>query len=441
MTCEQKEEAAFFDELDRFYIHMPGGGGETISFNLDQDLLKMVHKQYPNWKEVGNVTSVPAARIPKVFLHNLQMSKQLEKTLKSTQKGDGAEKMLYTLFLESSFGDEPGVVILPNVNGNEIFETQIAKVEIDMVLIHQNSGVFIFNVKNVGGKSASSEKVREDISKHTRFVRMLINYRNATQNEVPIHTVLCNFFDSSNKFKDLTEGTEELNDKVIVFNKNELNTNQFSVTWKRTVNYCGMKSAAKMKAVDLIVARLITLNLIEGSLALIHEQMETGFLQSVSKKDHLDAQIQSCDQDVGFKEAVVGKSQTVTHRGKRKYILWTKDQIKVISTFYRHLLCPTKKGMRLLVTGCKGSGKTLLLVFLAKLVEYLHEQENETRYGNTLVCDGSFSCPVLSKFFLKEFSATNVAVYSTASKFILRIRQKLNVYCFLRFFSGQILVK
>ena len=84
---------SFYAELDNYELQMPGG--VHVPFGDNETLLHMVNKQYPLWKNKGSVTSVPSARIPKLFLHNLQMTKAVADKLKSTQKGDGAEKNLY----------------------------------------------------------------------------------------------------------------------------------------------------------------------------------------------------------------------------------------------------------------------------------------------------------------------------------------------------------
>ena len=96
--------------------------------------------------------------------------------------------------MEGSFPSQPGVLVFPNVDGSQVFDTQEAKVEIDMILVHQTKGVFVFNVKIVGGKSSISEEIKHDIGRHNSFVRMLMNYKNTALNQsIPIHTVICNF--------------------------------------------------------------------------------------------------------------------------------------------------------------------------------------------------------------------------------------------------------
>ena len=204
MASNDEEVEKFYRELKRLQLQMPGSGGKTVSFSADDVLLNMVRKQYPDWRNQRETTSVPPARIPKLFLHNLQVEKSLEKTFKSTQKGDDAEKQLYKIFMEGDFSGQPGFIVFPNFDGSHLFKTQIARVEIDMILVHQMKGVFIFNVKNVGGKTTTSKKMEEDIVKHRKFIQMLMHFNNGVaESGTPVHTVVCNFHDATNRFKEV----------------------------------------------------------------------------------------------------------------------------------------------------------------------------------------------------------------------------------------------
>ena len=422
MACQSSEVEDFYKELDDFHIKIPGGGSGTVTFSDNEVLLKMVCKLYPNWKKGGKVTSIPIARIPKLFLHNMKMCKKLQKSFKLTQTGDWAEKELYSLFLGESFPGQPGILVFPNVNGNELFQTKVAKVEIDMIVVHQTKGVFIFNVKNVGGRGASSEKIEKDIEKHKRFVRLLFDYRN-TNDEVPIHSVIC-YFDqgtSSDAFKHLKQKTENSQDKVFVLLKNDLKKDNFPDIWNGMING---KTQHKLQTVEwsltmeLLVARLITLNSAESSAALIHEQMKTGFLQSVSKPEHLKTQVKSCkmgQSDRSFEDAVVKLSETENQKGKKKFILWTNEQMEVIAKVYDHLINPANGGLRLVVEGCKGSGKTMLLVFIAKLSQFLMQQRQEYSDGSVLIYDSSTKARVLMSTLEQELESTGIVLLSNQS--------------------------
>ena len=188
--CGQKE---FFKELDTFNFRMPGNA--NIPFSENQIFLQMIEQQYPRWKDPGKITSVPVARVPKMLLHGSQIEKLLQKQLKSLSTGDEGEIKLYRLFMDGNFMGQPGAIVFPNFDGSHIFKSQVAKVEIDMVLIHSKKGIFVFNVKNQGGKGTTPAKeVKEDIDKHSKLICMLKNYKSTEDNcFTPIHTVICNF--------------------------------------------------------------------------------------------------------------------------------------------------------------------------------------------------------------------------------------------------------
>ena len=412
MASNDEEVEKFYQELEGLQLQMPGSGGETVSFSANDILLNMVRKQYPDWRNQGEKTSVPPARIPKLFLHNLQMEKSLEKTFKSTQKGDEAEKQLYKNFMECDFSGQPGFIVFPNYDGSHLFQTQIAKVEIDMILVHQIKGVFIFNVKNVGGKSATSNKMEEDIVKHRKFIQMLIQFDDAfAESGIPVHTVVCNFHDATHRFKELASKTTANGNKTIVFNQDELGSSNFPKIWDRVITKIENESTLSSLKLDILVARLIALSSIESSLALIHEQMESGYLQSVGSKKPLETHIKSCLPDQESAETITALSKTKNQKGREKYILWTKDQMKVISKVYEHFIAPSEKGLRLLVSGCKGSGKTMLLIFLAQLIQQILESRGRSQYGDVLVCEASASCPVLLEHLKQRFASTKIAVF------------------------------
>ena len=409
MAANERDE--FKQELEELRIQMPGSGIETVSILDDQVMLNMVHKQYPDWKDRGKVTSIPVARIPKLFLHNQQMTESLQKIFKGTQKGDLAEKKLYMLFMEGKFPGLPEFLVFPNYDGSQMFDTQIAKVEIDLILIHQTKGVFIFNVKNVGGKSASVRKMKEDIEKHTLFLRVLAHLNDkVADKDIPIHTVVCNFNSTDNKFKVLAEQTTGLDDKTIVFNKNDLTTADFPAAWNRTLKTIGDIPESSLLKLDILVARLIALSSLESSLALIHEQLESGYMQSVAKKEHLESQVKSCTLDENSAAAIVELSKIKHQKRREKYILWTKDQMRVISKVYEHLMRPSGKPLRLLIVGCKGSGKTMLLCFLANLTQHIWESSGQSGHGKTVVCEGNICGTHFRSFLRRQFESTRVVV-------------------------------
>ena len=311
----------FNNELNQIQLRMPGSGGNEIPFSHNDVLLDMVKKQYPHWRELGNVTSVPIARIPKLFLRSNQMNKNLQKTFKGTQKGDVAEKKLYELFVGETFSNQPGIIVFPNFDGSELFKTQAAKVEIDMILVHQSKGIFIFNVKNVGGSSASSENIRSDIRKHRKLLRMLLNYNNANSERfIPIHAIVCNFSDKGRLYTDLDYEGRDIGEQTLVFNKSQLIPETFKESWMSKLDQAGIKDVPWSSCLDILVARLISLSSLEGSLALIHEQIAKSITQAVSKRKHLKNQLENFQIDEDSENYVVSLSKTTDHKRKVYFV-------------------------------------------------------------------------------------------------------------------------
>ena len=425
---DSNEGEEFYKELDNFELRMPGN--QSIPFSDNEKVLEWARKQYPNWRERrGKVTSVPVARVPKMFLDNFQIEKQLQDKLKSTIKGEDAEQKLYRLFVEGSFKEEPGVIIFPNVDGSHIFNSKVGKVEIDMVLIHPQKGIFVFNVKNQG--SSKIEKVKEDIEKHTKFIRMLKDYKSVVNNtNAPIHSVVCDFANNESKFLTFKKKPANTEGKILVFEMDELKKISFAAKWCSQI-----KQIDEVKwddSFDLLIARLIALATIEGAAVLINDRMKAGLLQSVSKSDYLKAQLEECTNRKGFGDTVTELSKIGTPKKKEAFILWTKDQTKIIAEVYSHLTQPqSSTGLRILVTGGKGSGKTVLLVFLTKLTHsmmeaqegkleqsaadsngnnFQHEPMIQDQRGRIFVCHGDHNCWKLTQVLRESIRGNSIAV-------------------------------
>ena len=378
-SCGDEE---FDKELDNFELRMPGN--QSIPFSDNENVLEWARKQYPNWRERGKVTSVPVARVPKMFLDNFQIEKKLRNKMKITIKGEEAELNLYRLFVEASFKEQPGVIIFPNVDGSHIFKSKVGKVEIDMVLIHPQKGIFVFNVKNGGSfyqKRKEMEKkiadVRADIKKHTNFIRMLTKNKSVGNNIiVPIHSIVCDFANNKSIFAAFKEETANTEGEILVFEMDELKKQNFTQNWCSQIKE--IDDVTWDDSFDLLIARLIALASIEGAAVLINEKMKAGFLQSVSKSDYLKTQLEPYSNTKGFEETVTELSKIEVPRKKEAFILWTKDQLEIISEVYNHLAHPeSSTSLRILVTGGKGSGKTVLLVFLCNMAQLLMEAEQE----------------------------------------------------------------
>ena len=275
----EKSAGDFYRELDSFKLQMPGR--HIVPFGDNDSLLKMLHCQYPNWETNGKVSSVPVARIPRLFLHNTQMSKKLQKGFKSLQTGEEGEIKIYRLLLEAAGPDQKGMMIFPNVNPREIFRSKSAHVEIDTVVAHPTKGFFVFNIKNQGGKGSSKQDLENDIKRHGNFIRMLIQYgQEKSVHSIPIHSVICWLDDDKKKKFDSVTNSEG---RVLVFNKKELKEDEFTSSWSNSLEKLPDLNPDHKTDFDIAVARLVTLNSLESSAALIHDELETNYMQATNK--------------------------------------------------------------------------------------------------------------------------------------------------------------
>ena len=412
--AEKNNGEEFSEELDTFNIRMPGNA--NIPFSENQIFLQMIEQQYPRWKDPGKITSIPVARVPKMLLHGSQLEKLLQKQLKSLSKGDEGEIKLYRLFMDGNFIGQPGAIIFPNIDGSHIFKCQAAKVEIDMVLIHSKKGIFVFNVKNQGGKGTSVRKVEKDIEKHSKFIRLLKNYKYTEDNcFAPIHTVICDFANEKTKFTKLDKRNENTGKHIIVLNKKDLETANFVKTWISRI--AKISDVVWNTPLDVLVARMMALASIEGGTSLIHEQMRTGVLQSTNEKQNLEYQMRSFKDNPklnAFRETVSEHSKVENPKGKQRFILWTKAQMAVIAKVYQHVTTSQDRGLRLLVTGGRGTGKTMLLVFLAKMLQSIIEIQTGERTSRTMVIEGTNGARGLIKVLNEALCSSNVTtVYDT----------------------------
>ena len=407
----ENSAASFFQELDLFEIDMPGG--QKIPFKNNKALLDLLNIQYPHWREDGHVTSVPIARVPRLFLHNLQMSKQLAKEFASLQKGEGGEIKLYRLLKDAKYSNGNGVVIFPNVNGREIFKSTMAHVEIDTVLTHPSKGIFVFNVKAVGGR-LTPQKLKGDIERHGNFLRKLSQYSSDNPADlIPIHSVVCSMHDDNKKKFSSLLNLEHDRDQVLIFSKSELKPDTFLAAWEAQLNT--LPDFDDKESFDILVARLVALNSIESSLALIHDQMASNYMQATNEnKKQFD------EFEFGEDKSLLEGHSLVGTDKKKRFIIWTQEQLKIIAFVTKHLLDPSRRGLRLLVTGCKGSGKTMLLVFIAKLTESLFNNPDSdcSSYRNVVVCDGYFKSPVLTELLKRLLASTGALVYEAASEIL-----------------------
>lgn len=68
-------------------------------------------------------------------------------------------------------------------------------------------------------------------------------------------------------------------------------------------------------------------------------------------------------------------------------MLWSKEQLDIIYSVGRSLF-DLKRGCRILITGPKGSGKTMLLVYLAKLAMRIFSSHGNDEDNKICIVDG-----------------------------------------------------
>ena len=113
---------------------------------------------------------------------------------------------------------------------------------------------------------------------------------------------------------------------------------------------------------DLRVARLVALMLLDGSGAIIHNKFNTNYMQAFRKNKR---------EIEGFNfrlKKIMEAAWQIKFGGRERIVLWTAKQIEIIELVVDHLMNPDQtRSLRLIVDGSKGSGKTMLLLFFAKI--------------------------------------------------------------------------
>ena len=341
------------------------------------------------------------------------MSRPLRDYYKTLNKGEKTEDKLYRLFVNEVRTDDAGVIILPNVEGFHIFgKGGPGSVEIDMIVAHPQKGIFVFNVKN--DQKPNLQKLKYDMEKHSNFVRLLSCYNGQSKRstcekfdlnrftEVPIYNV---FIHDNYYPKNIGKKINAAGNKVIVFK--QPGPKNFVPLWGELVR--SLPDMADTNSFDLLVARLVVLSL--ASNGHIHQKFASNDIQSI--------QVSAGNEEAWIKkqlrEILIGdydikcelielfkKFQPAMRRGKTKVILWTKEQLEIIATVFKALSdskhsqaitsvrvagtttdSPIEGNqLRINVRGGKGTGKTMLMTFLAQMTS--------SHFGlQVVVCDGS----------------------------------------------------
>ena len=297
----------FHSELDNLTIRWPGGS--DIQFSDDQKLKEVVRNQYPDWKLKGKVTSIPAVRVPSMFLGPEMMSEQLNKQYERIQKGEEGELKVYRK-MRNGFGqDQPGLMILPNLDTNGLFKSKSGLVEIDMVVLHPSKGIFVVSVKNrkmgeqrPGMDSAAAknfedeikEKLKKEMIKHTDFIMQLSNFKtspcssSSSYEFIPVHAVFCQLSWSSENMQDLETNKEwyTSNDTEHVLMFQQPDFTNFQKNWSKKMSK--IRDIEMHDHFETTVARLVALSSMDSATALIHDKITSNSLQSIQVKQRFE---------------------------------------------------------------------------------------------------------------------------------------------------------
>ena len=432
---DEQKRANFDNELNNLKILWPGQSFKM--FANDKFLKNLLVHQYPDWKEPKNKSSIPCVHIPKMFLHNVELSKALRQKYKSLQKGEKGESIVYRCLINEFKTDDAGIIVLPNVDGSHIFQKEsIGCVEIDMIVAHPLKGIFIFNVKNASMQAENlsknrkkakklDEKMKSEMLVHLNFLQCLMSYRGNSQKypstsekeisaestEVPIHAVFCYLAGNNETIAELAKDSQwypQKNSQVIVFEKSDIKKG-FAAKWAEFIDK--IPTMTTTDNFDLLVFRLVALSSMEGSSAIVDNKIQSNEFQSIKVKKDIDKWIkQQLDETMTEKEAEKCKNDLIEFLkkaskrsgGGTRFVLWTKEQLNIIATIFNGITqSPNEKEpLRVNVHGAKGSGKTMLLIYLAELAQLFYKEEaanfdSPTERGEVLICDGSFGCSVM----------------------------------------------
>ena len=386
ISCEKnhlrnKMSKEFQKELANFQILFPGG--KKINFSDNEFLASFLQHQFPDWKR--QVTSVPVARLPRLFLQHDQMpTTTLRGQLSSLQKGEAGEISVYDFLMKSGEYLECGCLVFPNVDGTRHFRCSVGCVELDVVVLHPKKGAFVFNVKNAG--NVKEKSIVADILKHSHFIRLIQTFDG--WEDMPVHTVVCSLQKELDptRFKNIPNYPEK--DKIFLIQPHHME--DFESRWTFILHEIDDLSVDYTIGVDVLAARLAALNSMEetvwkkkknkmeGPVTLVHNQFSANHIQTIQRKREVAEKIVTESirenlvdrEDLGDVERLTSGMtalQTTEEKGKKSFILWTNEQQKIISSIASGLFSNPSDGSRILVCGPKGSGKTMLMIFIARL--------------------------------------------------------------------------
>ena len=418
----------FNDELNNFKVHLPGGG--ELSVADEAAVSKFFYSQNPDWSTGGHVASIPIARVPRVFLQNSEMTKNFEHRYSSLQTGESGEILIYKKLMSLKNVDQiGGTLIFPNVDGNH-FTSSDAKVEIDFVVIDSRKGVFVLNVKN--SMQIKEMNLVKDMEKHTKFIRLIRDFGQCNATVPPVYGVICSLKSEVDVHKLRRDGywkRIDSHEQRFVFQPDDVKN--FQSSWKIMLEK--VPNVDQKQAINLskLASRLAVLNTMEGSLSFLHEKFESNTIQEVKLKtsetmkvfgqtvsDTADGQkVVDIDEVSAHMQQLLTTSESSHCKqiNKKSVILWTNEQLKVICRIHAELKQhkETAKGCRILVAGPKGSGKTMLLLYVAELSKLVLAPNKNSRELKIVVCDGRLgSTQILFEKLKKQSCNRDIHVHS-----------------------------
>ena len=418
----------FNEELNALKFHLPGSA--EISMTEDDALARFLADQSPNWNTRGCVTAIPVARVPRVFLRDSEMTKNMVNRYRTIQRGEAGEIAIYKKLTGlNSLSLPSGTLIFPNVDGTH-FSSKEAKVEIDVVVIDSCKGVFVLNVKNIA--RVKEANLVKDMEKHTTFIRLIRDFNSNDQAvSVPVHGIICsskNFVETQKLEQSGYWKTAERNEKRFVFQPNQVG--DFGLAWQEMLESIPDIQQNESGQLLKLACRLVVLNCMDGTLAHLHEKFESNSIQEIKLKENEASEVltdtlsRSDDSAAANYEEIAASMMKLDpgddapiakHSNKKSMVLWTKEQLNVICRIHSHLKRPesAKKGCRILVTGPKGSGKTMLLCYVAELAKLVLStgRGNKNKQPTILVCDGRFDSSLILFEKLKgEFDSREISV-------------------------------
>ncbi|XP_075240535.1 uncharacterized protein LOC142335986 [Convolutriloba macropyga] len=372
-------------DLDGLLIKLPTYQ-EKVKFSDDAQLLGFFKGQYPYWRIAGAVLSIPPLETPRI---RLQRKEELEKIKndKGNLKGKMGEWKIHDYRSEIGKSSSGRLLLFPNLNGKAL-RAQEAQVEIDLLVVHPNKGIFVFSVKNA--KTFSNKNMLEQIQRHMRFVQIIRDYGYDRSQQIPIHGVLCSIEKEVNLPQDNPFYSIPGNGHRTVMDRDKLETyEKFQQAWNNFLSE--IEDVEMSESFEIFISRIHVLSLME-----------------VTKyKD---------DQPVCITNTCLNQESSCMFENLT-VMIWTRAQMNVIAQFLDKLFSP-RKLVQFFVHGSKGSGKTTLLMHLAKMVRVVSENSSLFKSEDGIVvCDAiSTNCKYLERV-ISEFGIQVQPKLSAVDKF------------------------